>query len=71
MRLLTHMLIMLSCAVTSTMADNIGRDHYSLHPELHAPRTAPLSDHPVCFRKALRTLFFHTERAVMFPFRPP
>jgi hypothetical protein len=43
MRLLTHMLIMLSCAVTSTMADNIGRDHYSLHPELHAPRTAPLS----------------------------
>jgi hypothetical protein len=43
MPLLTHMLIMLSCAVTSTIPDNIGRDHYSLHAELHALRTAPLS----------------------------
>ena len=25
--------------------------------------------HPACFRKAFRTLFVHTERAVMFPFR--
>jgi hypothetical protein len=24
--------------------------------------------HPHCFRKALRTLFFHTERTVVFPF---
>jgi len=25
--------------------------------------------HPACFRKALRTLFVHTERTVVFPFR--
>jgi hypothetical protein len=25
--------------------------------------------HPACFRKAMRTLFVHTERAVVFPFR--
>jgi hypothetical protein len=25
--------------------------------------------HPACFRKALRKLFVHTERAVVFPFR--
>jgi hypothetical protein len=25
--------------------------------------------HPACFRKALHTLFVHTERAVVFPFR--
>ena len=25
--------------------------------------------HPACFQKALRTLFVHTERAVVFPFR--
>ena len=43
MRLVTHMLVMISCAVTCTMAERIGPRRDSLRGALHARPTAPLS----------------------------